>query len=613
VTVLAGLFQMVIAVAGGGRLIKFMPYPVVVGFTTGAALLMIQSQLQPVFGPLVAQGWEAWHWIPFVTAVATYLCISAASKWLPQAPPMLAGLLGGTLIFWLLVGMVPGPLPATWVIGALPDLTSIQGGLTIAGLADLPALLVVSGALALAMLASLNTMLASVIADMTTESRHNARRELLAQGMGQTLVELLGSIGGSATTGATVVAVRAGARRWAGVTAGVVFVLLVRFCGPAGKLLPISVLAGIVVYVAVGMLGTDAFAWLRSGRTRMDALMALLVTVVTVTYDLVTAIGTGVVIAIVLFVREQARTSVLHRRSTGDQRHSVRLRTAREHALLEQHGSRIVLCELRDNLFFATMDRLFEELLPDLERPAWVILHLRRVSQVDLTAIHILHQTATRLHAHGGQLSFCEVHRGIGLGTEVDQALARVSQKGTGDRQVLTFVGSDEALEYAENALLTELGSPPAAAYECATLAATDLCQGMSAEQVKALLAVLRPHHVEAGQQLFAAGDSGDHMYIVVRGAVDVRLPTTQHHYKRLANCGPGTFFGEIALLDPGPRTADACVVQPTALLILDRRGLACLQRERPDVAVLLLMALGKIQGHHLRRTDQEVQRLAQW
>jgi len=216
-TVLAGLFQMVIAVAGGGRLIKFMPYPVVVGFTTGAALLMIQSQLQPVFGPLVAQGWEAWHWIPFVTAVATYLCISAASKWLPQAPPMLAGLLGGTLIFWLLVGMVPGPLPATWVIGALPDLTSIQGGLTIAGLTDLPALPVVSGAFALAMLASLNTMLASVIADMTTESRHNARRELLAQGMGQTLVELLGSIGGSATTGATVVAVRAGARRWAGV------------------------------------------------------------------------------------------------------------------------------------------------------------------------------------------------------------------------------------------------------------------------------------------------------------------------------------------------------------------------------------------------------------
>jgi SulP family sulfate permease len=612
-TVLAGLFQAMVAVLGGGRLIKFMPYPVIVGFTTGAALLMIQSQLKPIFGPLVEHAWEAWRWIPFGTAVATYLCIMAASKWLPQAPPMLAGLLGGGLIFQLLVSVVAGPLPATWVVGALPDLTAITGGLAIAGLTELPAMPVLSGALALAMLASLNTMLASVIADMTTESRHNARRELLAQGMGQTLAGFLGSIGGSATTGATVVAVRAGARRWAGVTAGVVFVLLVCFFGPAGQLLPISVLAGIVVYVAVGMIGTDAFTWLRSGRTRMDALVALLVTMVTVGYDLVTAIGTGVVIAIVLFIREQARTSVLYRRSTGDQRHSVRLRTAREHALLEQHGSRIVLCELRGNLFFATVDRLFEELRPDLERPAWVILHLRRVSQIDLTGIHILHQIATRLHAHGGQLAFCEVHRGVGLGTDVDQELARVSQKATGDRPVLTFVGSEEALECAENALLSELGSAPAAAHERVTLTATDLCQGMSAAQVEALLAVLSPCHAEAGQKLFAAGDHGADMYIVVRGEVDVRLPTTPHHYKRLANCGPGTFFGEIAWLDPGPRTADAYVVQPTELLRLDRHGLACLQRAHPDAAVLLLMALGKIQGHHLRRTDQELQRLAQW
>jgi hypothetical protein len=205
-TVLAGLFQAMVAVLGGGRLIKFMPYPVIVGFTTGAALLMIQSQLKPIFGALVEHAWEAWRWIPFGTAVATYLCIMAASKWLPQAPPMLAGLLGGGLIFQLFVSVVAGPLPATWVVGALPDLTAITGGLAIAGLTELPAMPVLSGALALAMLASLNTLLASVIADMTTESRHNARRELLAQGMGQTLAGFLGSIGGSATTGATVVA-----------------------------------------------------------------------------------------------------------------------------------------------------------------------------------------------------------------------------------------------------------------------------------------------------------------------------------------------------------------------------------------------------------------------
>ncbi|OGA54885.1 MAG: hypothetical protein A3G24_20950 [Betaproteobacteria bacterium RIFCSPLOWO2_12_FULL_62_13] len=612
-TVLAGLFQAAIAVSGGGRLIKFIPYPVVVGFTTGAALLMIQSQLKPVFGSILEERWEAWRWIPFVTAVATYFSIAASSKWLPKLPPMIAGLVGGTLVFHFLAGMAPGPLPVNWVVGSLPEPTSISVGFSIAALAELPVMAVLSAALAFAMLASLNTMLASVIADMVTESRHSALRELFAQGVGQTLTGLLGSMGGSATTGATVIAVSTGARRWAGVTAGLVFLLLVLFFGPAGKLLPISVLAGVVIYVAAGMIGADAFEWLRSGRTRMDALMALLVTIVTVAYDLVTAVGAGVVIAIALFIREQAKTSVVHRRSTGAHRHSVRLRTEKERTLLEQHGGRIVIYELRGNLFFATADRLFEELLPDLDRPAWVILHLRRVSQVDLTGIKILHQIATRLHVHGGQLLFCEVHREIGLGTDVDQALSRVSHKGTAGRRVLTFVGSDEALEYAENALLTKLGSPPAAAHQRVELAATDLCRDMTAEQVSALRAVLSSRTAEAGRKLFAAGEHGDEMYIVVRGEVDVRLRTTEHHYKRLANCGPGTIFGEIAFLDPGPRTADAFVVEPTELLILDRNGLERLERVRPDAAVSLLVALGNTQGHHLRRSDEEIQRLAQW
>lgn len=612
-TVLAGLMQAAIALSGGGRLIKFIPYPVVAGFMTGAALLMIQSQWKPLFGPLQDAIGTAMQWVPSATAVATYLCIAGSSRWMPKLPPMLTGLAGGTLVFHLLTGMVADPVPVTWVVGSLPELSSVRIGISLHEFASLPLVPVLSTALAFAMLASLNTMLSSVIADLATECRHDARRELLAQGAGQTLTGVLGGMGGSGTTGATVVAVSAGARRWAGVTAGSVFVLLVLFFGPAGEFLPISVLAGIVVHVAVNMFGADAFEWLRSGRTRMDALIALLVTIVTVAFDLVTAVGAGVVIAIVLFIREQVRADVIHRRTTGEQRHSVRMRTQAERALLEQHGGRIVLYELRGNLFFGTADRLFEELLPDLERPSWVILHLRRVNQVDLTGIRILHQIAARLHAHGGQLLLCEVHREVGLGTDVDETLFRVSRKRTGDRRIMTCIDSDEALERAENALLAGLGSPPIAAHERVGLAATELCRNMSRDQVAALQAVLTSRQVAAGSRLFAAGDHGDELYVVASGEIDLRLQTSRHHYKRLANCGPGTFFGEIALLEPGPRTADAVVVQPGELLALDRNGLERLERERPDVAVSLLLELGRMQGYRLRRTDAEVQRLAQW
>jgi SulP family sulfate permease len=387
----------------------------------------------------------------------------------------------------------------------------------------------------------------------------------------------------------------------------------VLFFGPAGRLLPISVLAGIIVYVALSMIERDMFDWLRQSRTRNDAMVALLVTIVTVAYDLVTAVGVGVVIAIVLFIRSQAQASVVHRRSTGLERHSVRLRTHDERALLAQHGERIVLYELRGNLFFATADSLFEELLPDLDCPTSVILHLRRVSQVDLTGIKILHQIATRLHNHGGQLLFCEVHHQIGLGEDVREALARVSPQPAGGREVLTFVGSEEALEYAEDALLAESGRAPAMPQSRVTLAETDLCRNMTPAQVAALGQILHERTSEAGQKLVSAGERGDAMFLVMRGEAEARLQTTQHHYKRLAKYGPGTFLGEIAFVDPGPRAADIYVTQPSEFLVLDRAGFARLEREDPGAAVALLMALGRVQGHHLRHSAEEMQRLAQW
>jgi SulP family sulfate permease len=613
IIVLAGFIQMAIAVSGGGRLIKFIPYPVVVGFMTGAALLMIHSQVRPVLAPLGAEGSDLIAWIPLAGALATFVAMWACARWFAAVPPAIPGLLLGALVFHALIGFGPGTAPAAWVVGVLPDVTTLDYGFSVAALDELPVAVLVSGALAFAMLASLNTLLASVIADLTTETRHDARRELLAQGMGQALAGLAGGMGGSATTGATVVAVRTGARRWAGATAGAMFLALVIFFGPAGKLLPISVLAGIIIYVAATMIERDMFDWLRSGRTRNDALVALLVTIVTVAYDLVTAVGVGVVIAIVLFIRSQAQTSVIHRRSTGAQRRSVRSRTEDERALLATHGDRIVLYELRGNLFFATADSLFEELLSDLDRPGWLILHLRRVSQVDLTGIKILHQIATRLHGHGGQLLFCEVHHELRLGEDMREAFARVSQASSGGREVLTFVGSEEALEYAEDALLSEFGRAPAVSHAPVELAETDLCRNMTPGQVAALATVVRARTAEAGAKLLSTGERGDEMFLVMHGEAEARLQTTPHHYKRLAKYGPGTFFGEVAFLDPGPRTADIVVTQTAELLVLDRAGFTRLERENPGAAVALLMALGRMQGHHLRHSAEEVQRLAQW
>ncbi len=611
VTVLAGLFQIAIGASGGGTLVKFIPYPVIAGFMTGSALLMFKSQLGPLSGRGYTEAWQAWRYLPAVVALVTFLLALYGQRIVSRVPAVILALAGGTAAFHVLVAVTGLPAPERWLIGALPEFVRPQIALDLPSLQALPWRTIVPSALALAVLASVNTLLVSVISDTATESRHPSGRELVAQGLALLATGFAGGIGGSGTTGATLVALRAGGRRWASVVCGLSFVAFVFVGGRIGEILPISVLAGIIVSVAVRMLERDILAWLRRRRTRMDGVIALVVTLVTVWVDLITAIAVGVVIAIALFLRAQVKAPVVHRRSTGVNVRSVRARTQHERELLESAGDRIVVYELRGSLFFATADRLYGEVLPDLQRDAWVILHLRRVSQVDLTGLKLLQQMAGQLARNGGQLIFCDVHKGIGLGHHVEKTLRKVSS--AGGAGVLTFNGLDEALEHAENALLDDLGHAPTRANVEVPLSACDLCADMTPPQVEALGAAMRRRAVAAGETVFRAGEQGDDLYVLLYGEIDILVPTTAHHHKRLAKCGPGNTFGELAFLDPGPRAADAVAMSATELLILDRNAFDRLAAADPSAAIALLRALGATQVAHQRWSTAEIRRLAEW
>ena len=493
-------------------------FPVIAGLTTGTGLLLIRSQFKPLLGLHHAGAWSQWHWLPIATATAAFGIARYAPRIFPRLPGPIAGLLGGTALFQIGLHYAgPRPIPEHWVIGALPGPAQFHLATdSLAAWPNLPWPLILHAAFALAVLCSLNTLLTSVLADTTTGLRHNSRRELLAQSVGQIVTGLAGGMAGSASVGGTVTAVRAGARRWAAPTASGILLLLLLFSGPVGQWLPTSALAGIIIASALNLLETDIVAWARRRRTRLDAAVALLVTGVTVGYDLMSAVLVGLAIAILLFIREQSQVPVIHRRLTAIERPSVRQRLAEQVELLARHGDRIVMYQLRGTLFFAKTDQLFEEMLPDLDRPAWVILHLRRVIQIDLSSVRLLQQIAARLEAHGGE-------------------------------------------------------------------------------------------------RLFAAGDLGSELYLVLRGRVDIRLPAAAYRFKRLAIHGPGTVFGEIAFLDPGPRAAEAVAIKPSELLALSRTDFNQLRNDQPDAAIALLLALGRLQSRTLRWSAKEIQRLIQW
>lgn len=527
-------------------------------------------------------------------------------------PGTVAGLVCGTLLFHALAKLGPGPVPTEWVVGRLPGPESVSFALGLDAVLSLPWMALVAPAFALALLTSVNTLLAAVIADVNTGARHDSNRELMAQGVGQLGTGLLGGMTGSATTGATVLASSIGGQRWCSTIVGAGFVFLVLVGGPVGTLLPMSALAGIIGLVAMGALERDIIAWARRRKTGKDAAIAIAVATVTVAWNLVAAVAVGIVIAVVLFIRAQVMAPVVHRRSTGTQMRSMRMRGAEHRHLLDQHGDRIIVYELRGNLFFATTERLLQQLLPDLDQPRWLILNLRRVTQVDLSGIKLFEQIAARLDAAGGHLLFSDVHRRAGMGRKVHKTLRKVSPHGA-RYPVQTFVGMDEALSHAEDALLGEFGGSAPASRQRVEPRDMEIWHSLSDEQMRALEAVLETRHLAAGEALYRSGELGSELYMVVHGELDMRVRISNHHHRRLAIYGPGTAFGGVAFMQPGPRAADAIAISDCEVRVLARDRFLELGRQQPQVAVDLLFALGREQAEYLRWSTREIRRLAEW
>lgn len=611
IVILAGVTQIIIGVSGGGRLIKYIPYPVVAGFMTGSAILMILSQLNLLQNANPETQWSIWHWTPVMAAVATFATVALVPKWLPKIPGTVAGLIIGSIVFHIVMFGFSATTPEQWLIGVPPSFSNLQFGLDWSLVSDLPWFIIISSAAALAILSSLDTLLTAVVADVATESRHNATKELVGQGVGYMGSALLGGIAGAGTTGATLVAIKSGGRNWVGAVVCCVLILVILALGSVVAVIPISALAGIIIYVAVmDMIERDLLAWIKRRRTRVDALIAILVTVVTVAYDLIVAVGVGISIAVLQFIYAQIHLPIVYRRSTVTQQPSLCRRSVEARELLKTHGERVVQYELQGNLFFGTVDRLFEELSEDLNHPVWLILNVGRVSQVDLTAMKMFQHMADRLYSQGGQLLFSNVRRGIGFGKKVKKTLRKISRK-SHVNVIKTFTDSDEALEYAEDCLLKELGFVLRHASLKVELESVELCSEFDGLDMAAFSSILKFETIKAGKCLFKVGDFGDDLYIVLRGEVDAVLPYSKHHYIRLAKFVPGTFFGEVAFLQPGPRTAEGRVIYDAEVAVLNREGFTQLNQQRPEAGTKLLLALGRNLGNHLRWSNEELRRLA--
>ena len=438
---LAGLIQVAFGVLGLGHYIRLVPYPVISGFMTGIGAIIIILQINPLLGHESPSGTlGALGFVPsalsdvhvanlllgLATLAVVYFWPARVGRYLPGP---LAALIAGTLVaFFALDVPVLGDIPT-----GLPELH-------LPVFAGDKLFLVIEAAIILAVLGSLDSLLTSLVADNMTRERHHSNRELIGQGIGNTAAGLIGGIAGAGATMRTVVNIRSGgSSRLSGMIHALVLLAVALGLGPLASNIPMAVLAGILVKV-----GLDIIDWRYLKRAhngpRWDLLLMALVLVLTIFVDLITAVGVGVVLAALAFVKQVAGLQIARLRNLPEH-----LDSPADRAVLERNRDAIALFKFSGPLSFGAAADLGHHVREHSESGSRIlILDFSAVPCLDLSATLAVETIAEDARDSGKQLYLA------GMNEAVRSVLANMNGGLPGDGE---FADHGEALRAAELAL----------------------------------------------------------------------------------------------------------------------------------------------------------------
>jgi SulP family sulfate permease len=407
--ILAGGFQVLFGFVGIGQLIKYIPYPVVSGYLTGVGLIIIGSQLSKLVGAPSGTPWHQslispwmWDWQALVVGGATIAGILLGPGITKRLPGMIIGVLAGVLTYFGLAmqdaslleltnnPLIIGPLGVSGE-GYFASITERWHEIGDLRLSQVGALF--GSALTLAVLLSIDTLKTCVVLDQMTRSRHNPNRELVAQGAANIASCSVGGIPGAGTMGATLINLSSGATtRASGLVEGVLALLSALLLSNFIAWIPVSALAAGLIVVGFRMIDREPLRFIQSSATVFDFGVVVAVVVVALSVGLIAASGVGVALAIVLFLREQIGGTVVRHKFYVNQMSSNWHRPESETRILEQKGDQAVIFELQGSLFFGTTQQLYGLIEAEIKTRKFIILDMKRVMSVDVTAAHLLNQ-----------------------------------------------------------------------------------------------------------------------------------------------------------------------------------------------------------------------------
>ena len=624
IIVLAGAFQALFGLTRLGTVIRFIPQPVMSGFQNAAALLLVLVQLGNLFGfdkstTFVDALKDIQHVKPLSLLIAAISIVAMlqARRWLPRVPALLVGIAAGTLIYYILglagLGNHLGP-----TIGSAPFKS--YKVLNIPQFADLvrtPGMLalvptIIAGAFALAIVASIDALLCSKLVARPGDPKVDGDRLLVRLGAANMIAGGLGGITGGFNIGASRDNRAFGGRSpvSALVNAGAMLITLALLF-PALAYLPCVALSAVIVVIAVEhfdpwtlRLARRVGARIAGRKGMLDLIVVAVVAIVAVVFDIVFAVFAGIAIAALMFVVRVGR-SVVRRmyRCTG-----VRSRTRRtvpEIELLEKRGAMILAAELQGALFFGSGERLASQLAEQVRKyeTRYVVLDLRRVTEIDSTGAQILLDIHSELALQGRQLVLALVPS--------SDAAAQLAESGVlealGNKRV--FPDLDRALESVEDHLLRAEAAEVTEQEEL-PLKDTSLAAGFSAAELATIEKHFDRRVYEPGRELFREGQPGDELLVIAKGSASAFLRQAAGGDMRLVSFGPGTAFGELAILDEGPRSATVTTSNGLVCYAMSKKDFADLATKAPAIAIKLLANLARLLSYRLREANRTIQQL---
>jgi SulP family sulfate permease len=414
-TIMAGVILVILGLAKLGGSIKFIPHPVVVGFTSGIALIIASGQVRDFLGlhmetvpaefvaKLVAYGEHVGSFSApaFGIAALTVAIVVLWPRVTSKVPSPFVALLVTTAIVQLAqlpvdsIGSRFGAIDASFPVPRLPDVAW----------RDLSGL--VAPAFTIAMLGGIESLLSAVVADGMIGSRHRSNMELVAQGVANIVTPLFGGIPATGAIARTATNIKSGGRTpVAGMTHAVTLLVITLFFGRWAALIPMATLAGILMVVAYNMSEWRTFrSILRAPRS--DVAVLLVTFSLTVLVDLTVALGVGMVLASLLFMRKMAGlTSVTAVTEMFADDETDAESTEPRRALPKG----VEVYEIDGPFFFGAAEK-FKETLSSMARPPKVlILRMRKVSLLDATGLALIHDLAKKGRAGGAMLILSDVH-----------------------------------------------------------------------------------------------------------------------------------------------------------------------------------------------------------